>query len=141
MNTIKQLKNNEFKIQSSKKIFSFNPIIKIPEKIFIPDEFISDLDLRISIYKRISVITTEEEKNVLIVELLDRFGKFPNELNNLFKLIEIKLLCFKYNIEQIEFGKKGILITYYKNKPSNSEKLLKNIAIQQKNTLVAFNLL
>ena len=42
--------------------------------------FIADLDLRISIYKRISLITTEEEKNVLMIELLDRFGKFPSEL-------------------------------------------------------------
>ena len=61
----------------------------------------------------------------MIVELLDRFGKFPRELDNLFKLIEIKLQCFANNIEQIEFGKKGILISYYKNRPTNPDKLIK----------------
>lgn len=118
-------KNEIFEISSSKKTFLFQPTITIPEKIFIPDNFITDLDLRISIYKRISAITSEEEKEILAVELLDRFGKFPIELENLFKLIEIKLLCFQYNIEQIKFGKKGILIGYYKNQPLNSDKLIK----------------
>ena len=40
-----------------------------------------------------------------MTELVDRFGKLPNEIENLFKLIEIKILCIKNNIEQIEFGR------------------------------------
>ena len=124
---IERLKDEVLNIKSLKKTFSFQPTIKIPEKIFIPDEFIADLDLRISIYKRIASITSQEEKEGLIVELLDRFGKFPKELQNLFKLIEIKLKCFENNIEKIEFGKNGILISYYKNMPKDPEKLLKKV--------------
>ena len=62
----------------------FQPTIKIPEEIFIPDEFIDDLDLRLSIYKRISSVTNNEELSNLIIELRDRFGPIPKELNNLF---------------------------------------------------------
>ena len=39
--------------------------------------------------------------------------------------------CFKHNIEQIEFGKKGILISYYKKGPNNPKKLIKNILSSQ----------
>ena len=92
----------------------FQPTIKIPEKIFIPNEYIGDLDVKMSIYKRISLIKNNQENNNLIIELIDRFGQFPNEVENLFKLIKIKILCLKNNIEQIEFGKKGILFSFYK---------------------------
>ena len=91
---------------------SFQPIIRIPEEIFIPDEFINDLDIKMSVYKRISLITNNQERNNLMTELVDRFGKLPNEVENLFKLIEIKILCIKNNIEQIEFGRKGILFSF-----------------------------
>ena len=60
-----------------------------------------------------------------MAELVDRFGKLPNEVENLFKLIEIKILCIKNNIEQIEFGRKGVLFSFYKNTPKNPEKILK----------------
>lgn len=102
----------------------FQPTIKIPEEIFIPDEFIDDLDLRLSIYKRISSVNNNEELSNIIIELRDRFGPIPKELNNLFNLIEIKILCIEYNVEQFEFSRKGIVIGFYKNEPQNPEKLL-----------------
>ena len=77
-----------------------------------------------SIYKRISLINNDQENNNLITELIDRFGKLPIQVQNLFKLIEIKLLCINYNIEKIDFGKKGILISFFENKPLNPKKIL-----------------
>tara|TARA_B100000029_G_scaffold500052_1_gene571217 strand:+ start:23 stop:1135 length:1113 start_codon:yes stop_codon:yes gene_type:complete len=104
--------------------FPFNPIIKIPEEIFIPDEYINELDVKISIYKRISSINNNKDKENIITEIIDRFGSMPLEVENLFKLIEIKILCLKYKIESIDFGKKGILFSFYKNKPQNPDKIL-----------------
>ena len=60
-----------------------------------------------------------------MIELIDRFGQLPQEVKNLFKLIKIKILCWKNNIELIEFSKKGILFGFYKNKPFNPEKIMK----------------
>ena len=106
------------------KHYSFQPIIKIPEEIYIPEEYINDLDLRISIYKRISSIDNQENSNQIINELIDRFGNLPLEVNNLFKLIEIKILCWKYNIELVEFNRKGIVFGFYLNQPLNPEKIM-----------------
>ena len=104
--------------------YSYQPVIKIPEKIFIPDNYIDDLDLRISIYKRISSIDSEEKTNQLMIELIDRFGKLPIEVNNLFKLMKIKILCWKNNIELLEFSRKGVVFGFYLNKPKNPEKIM-----------------
>ena len=113
----------------------FEPTIRIPEKIYIPDNYINDLDVKMSMYKRISLITNDKEKDNLIVELIDRFGKLPLEVNNLFRLIQIKIMCIKFNIELIDFGRKGILFSFYKNLPLNREKILK-LAMSNKKFII-----
>ena len=107
------------------KLHSYQPTIKIPEEIYIPESYIDDLDVRISIYKRISLIENKEKTNELMIELIDRFGQLPQEVKNLFKLIKIKILCWKNNIELIKFSKKGILFGFYNNEPHNPEKIMK----------------
>ena len=62
---------------------------------------------------------------MILVELSDRFGKIPLQLNNLFKIVSIKLMCLSLNIDKFEFSRKGILIGFYQNKPKNPEKILK----------------
>ena len=56
--------------------------------------------------------------------VIDRFGKMSIEVENLFKLIEIKILCLKNNLEEIKFGKKGIIFKFFQNKPLYPEKIL-----------------
>jgi transcription-repair coupling factor (superfamily II helicase) len=106
-------------------LYSFQPTIKIPEEIFIPENYIDDLDLRMSIYKRISSIQDKDKADELMIEFVDRFGSLPKEVRNLFKLIEIKLLCWKNNINLVEFSKKGIVFGFFKNLPLNPEKIMK----------------
>ena len=115
-------------ILKTKKVTKYNlfqPSINLPEPIFIPDDYINDIDVKISLYKRIALIVTHKEKENIIIEMIDRFGKLPQEVENLFKLIEIKILCYQENIEKIDYGKKGILFTFFKSEPNNPNKLIK----------------
>ena len=123
-----EINKQKNKLNNSKEIIKnnlFQPKIRLPKSIFIPDNYISDSDIKISIYKRISSITTNKEKEAIIIEMIDRFGSLPEEIMNLFELIEIKILCHDNNIEEINFGKKGILFSFFQNRPKNIEKILK----------------
>tara|TARA_Y100001970_G_scaffold291833_1_gene430567 strand:+ start:4182 stop:7559 length:3378 start_codon:yes stop_codon:yes gene_type:complete len=124
----KQNISNEDKISNLIK-----PNIKIPEEIYIPENYIDDLDLRLSIYKRISNVKNFHELSSLIIEITDRFGNIPKQLHNLFSLIEIKILCIEYNIDQFEFSRKGIVIGFYKNQPKNPDKLLNPLILKENN--------
>ncbi len=117
-------KNKVLDISPKSKNFTFQPTIKIPEEIYIPEIYIDDLDLRMSIYKRISSIDDLKKSNELMIELIDRFGILPDEVKNLFKLMEIKILCWNNNIELIEFSRKGIVFGFYKNTPPNADKIM-----------------
>ena len=57
-------------------------------------------------------------------ELIDRFGKLPDEVDNLLKTVEIKLMCKQANIDKIDAGAKGILISFRNNVFAEPEKLL-----------------
>ena len=122
---ITKQKNIIFKTKEIAKYNLFQPIIKLPESIFIPDDYINDIDVKISLYKRIALIHTQKEKEIIMIEMIDRFGKLPKEIENLFKLIEIKILCHQGNIEKIDYGQKAILFTFFKSKPNNPNKLFK----------------
>ena len=130
---IKQKQDLSPEFKSPKTVF--HPVIKIPEEIYIPENYIDDLDLRLSIYKRISNLQSLEQINSFQIELHDRFGEIPNEILNLFKLIELKLICLNNNIELVDFSRKGIVFGFFKNQPMNPEKIFE-LSFNQKNNFL-----
>ncbi len=71
----------------------------------IPTSYIKDENLRVSFYKKISNINDDSELSTFELELIDRFGKIPIEVRNLFDLIKIKRVIAKYFIEKIVIQK------------------------------------
>ena len=101
----------------------YEPSINLGIPILIPENYVSNLDVRMSLYRKISNIDSEEELNSLASNLIDRFGApLPHEIENLLQTILIKKLCKKSNVEKLEVGDKGFLVSFYKNiflKPEN----------------------
>ena len=63
-------------------------------------------------------------------ELIDRFGSIPNEVSNLLKTVEIKQIAKLANIDKVEAGAKGVLISFNNNYFKNVEKLMEFISKQ-----------
>jgi len=59
-----------------------------------PDDYIPDVHLRLTMYKRIASAATEEQLKELQVETIDRFGLLPDAAKNLFEIAELKLARF-----------------------------------------------
>lgn len=98
--------------------------------IMIPDTYVRDLGVRLGLYKRIGDIDDKAGIDDIREELIDRFGKLPAEVDNLLKTVEIKQLCREANIEKIDAGAKGILITLRNNTFAKPEKLIDFIGRQ-----------
>ncbi|AAX17125.1 transcription-repair coupling factor [Borrelia hermsii] len=86
--------------------------IEINYNGFIPDSYVNNEQDKISIYKKISAIQSEEENNKIRAEIHDRFGSIPEELNTLLILSELKLLAKKLNITSLK-EKNGLLEIEY----------------------------
>ncbi|MEQ8827272.1 MAG: TRCF domain-containing protein, partial [Parvibaculum sp.] len=60
-------------------------------------------------------------------ELIDRFGKLPQEVEFLLKIVEIKGLCRAANVEKIEAGPKGVVLSLRENTFPNPAALVELI--------------
>lgn len=98
--------------------------------IIIPERYVADLGVRLGLYKRIGNLKTTEELGDMREELTDRFGKIPEEVENLLKTVAIKQLCQVAGIERIDAGARGILIAFHNNTFKNVDNLMKFITSQ-----------
>ncbi len=77
------------------------PQINLRLSAFIPEDYIPDITLRLSIYKRISTAGSLEALSGLQEEIRDRFGSVPEEAVNLIQVMKIKLLSKHLYITKI----------------------------------------
>ena len=93
----------------------FSPQITVDAPILIPDEYVPDLDLRMGLYRRMNEFEAPAEIEPFAAELIDRFGRLPAEVDNLLKVIEIKLNCRKACVVKLDVGAKGALVHFHNN--------------------------
>ncbi|MGB1402662.1 MAG: transcription-repair coupling factor, partial [Porticoccaceae bacterium] len=70
----------------------------------IPDDYLPDVNMRLTLYKRLSNCQTEEQLHELQVEMIDRFGLLPEPVKTLFQLAEIRQLGEQLGLKKIEAG-------------------------------------
>jgi transcription-repair coupling factor (superfamily II helicase) len=103
---------------------AWSPQINVGASVMIPERFVKDLNLRMSLYRRIAELKSRKDIDAFGAELIDRFGKLPEEVEHLLKVIEIKQYCKIASIEKIETGPKGAIITFRNSKFPNPPGLI-----------------
>lgn len=111
----------------------WTPQISVDLSVLIPETYVADLGLRLSLYKRLSHMRTREEIDQFAVEMVDRFGPLPVEVKNLLDVIYLKVLSRQANVEKVEVGPKGVLISFHQNTFKNPEALIQHV-MEQKGT-------
>jgi len=108
----------------------WSPQINIGTPVLIPESYVPDLQLRLNLYRRLGDLTEAEEIDAFGAEMIDRFGSLPDEVQHLLKIVFIKGLCRKANIEKVDAGPKGIVITFRNNEFANPAALVSYISEQ-----------
>ncbi len=83
----------------------------------IPEDYIPDVQLRLTLYKRISAQDNDESLRELQVEMIDRFGLLPEPTKNLFRQTLVKLKCIAMGIQKLEASNSSGKIEFT-NKPA-----------------------
>lgn len=78
----------------------------------LPDDFIPDVNTRLSFYKRIASAKTAHELDELKVELIDRFGLLPDAARNLLDIAALRQQAQKLGVRKIEGHDKGGVIEF-----------------------------
>ena len=66
-------------------------IVDINVTAYIPDEWVGSTEQKMIEYKRLSDVKNETELNYIVSEWKDRFSRIPDEVENIIKLIKIRL--------------------------------------------------
>jgi transcription-repair coupling factor (superfamily II helicase) len=94
------------------------PMVKIdlPLPVGIPEHYIPDRSVRLSLYRRASSILHAREIDGLREEFIDRFGKLPETVENFLTQLELKLLAEQAGIETISVENMQITLGYPEGK-------------------------
>jgi len=108
----------------------WSPQITVGTPVLIPEDYVADLALRLGLYKRLSDLQTLEEIEAFGAEMIDRFGPMPEEVEQLLKIVWVKALCRRANVEKIEAGPKGVVVSFRDGSFANPAGLVRFIAEQ-----------
>src|SRR5215468_7423484 len=102
----------------------WSPQITIGMPVLIPEDYVNDLSVRLSLYRRLDKLDTEEEIDNFAAEMRDRFGVLPDEVRYLFKVAAIKAYCRRANVEKVDAGPKGAVIAFRDNSFAQPDRLV-----------------
>jgi transcription-repair coupling factor (superfamily II helicase) len=105
----------------------WSPTINLGASVLIPEDYVADLNVRMSLYRRLAGIETREDIDRFAAELIDRFGPLPDEVKHLFEIVTIKQLAKQAGVEKIDAGPKGGTIAFRNNQFANPVKLIQFI--------------
>jgi transcription-repair coupling factor (superfamily II helicase) len=107
--------------------------IELPLTAYIPDNYIVSAKEKINVYQKLSSVDNMEYLEEIREELIEDYGKLPQEVSNLFHVIEFKILAKKAGIAAVKAesvylskGKEIVLLMSGKVKPENIMNLLEH---------------
>ena len=108
----------------------WSPQITIGTTLLIPEDYVADLSVRLALYRRLAEIEDERDIDSFAAEMVDRFGPLVGEVEHLLQVVAIKALCRRANVEKLEAGPKGVVLSFRDNIFANPEGLIAYIREQ-----------
>ena len=108
--SVRELKHIE--TPPAKRVF-----IDLKLDAFMPQDYIPDEKQRIALYRRMNSLNDPAEIDDLKKEMVDRFGRIPEELGSLFKIIELKIEAVSRSVTSMIGGSDSVEIKFELKKP------------------------
>jgi transcription-repair coupling factor (superfamily II helicase) len=110
--------------------FSATTEINLHAPALLPDAYCGDVQVRLSLYKRLASAEKPEAIDTLLEEITDRFGKLPAQGQALFDTHRLRVLAKPYGVLKIDAGPKLMNITFRAQSPIDPRRI---IELVQKN--------
>ncbi len=117
---IAELKGEEYQQE-------INPEINVEVSAYLPEEYVSDIDVRLNIYRRLSSLKEDDDLKRMADEIIDRFGTPPKAVSNLLKVMEVRLLMKRKGIARLDVKEDALLFTFSQVKNINPNDVVRMI--------------
>ena len=106
-------------VSQQRSTFVTDCTIETDQPAMIPDDFIDINAEKIRIYKQLDSMVSEKDIDRLASQLEDRFGKLPEQVENLFYVLKIRNLGASLGFEKIII-KNGMMILFFISNPMSA---------------------
>jgi transcription-repair coupling factor (superfamily II helicase) len=96
-----------------------DPEINVDIPAFLPEDYVSDTDVRLNLYRRLSSLREKTELEAMVEEIRDRFGSPPQEVRNLLGLMSVRFLLKNMGISRLDVGLDSLTLTFCSDKHSD----------------------
>ncbi|GGD55460.1 transcription-repair coupling factor [Lacimicrobium alkaliphilum] len=107
----------EGKEPSLEESLSSHTEIELRIPALLPEDYIADVNIRLSLYKKVANCKTKDDLDELRVELIDRFGLLPDAAKNLMMISELKQDAKNLGISKIEASAQGGFVEFEQDTP------------------------
>jgi transcription-repair coupling factor (superfamily II helicase) len=102
---VRELKGEEVKEE-------VEPEIDLPIPAFLPGDYLEDINQRLVFYRRLSSARSEMEVHEIGEELRDRYGPIPEAAENLFQVMNLKLLLKQAGVRRLSVEKEKVVLVF-----------------------------
>ncbi len=120
---VEELKAKRAGVQATKPPPLPPPTIDLPLAAYLPEEYVSDVETRLSLYHKLVKLDEAEQIEDAAREFSDRFGALPPEVRNLLYALRIKILAAKAGIESISTEDRQIVLRLLEGLRFDKQKL------------------
>ena len=94
--------------------------INLHAPALLPNDYCGDVHLRLSFYKKLATAKTTNQIDALLEEIVDRFGKLPQQGQTLIDVHRLRVIARPYGVVKVDAAPGVINITFKKDPPIDS---------------------
>ena len=111
--------------------FSAGCEVNLHAPALLPADYCGDVHARLSIYKRLSNTTNDDDLIAIQEELIDRFGKLPEPTRTLIATHKLRLLGLPLGLQKIDASETQIVLHFKQNASVDPLKLIELVQKQR----------
>jgi transcription-repair coupling factor (superfamily II helicase) len=109
-----------------RKVSPQSPIIDLPMRAHIPEEYVDDLDTRLTLYQRLAKLASTKKVDEMAEELGDRFGPMPPQVKNLLYAVKVRIMAMDAGIQSIAMEDGQLVLRMVQGKRMEKGRILGN---------------
>jgi len=109
---LRLLEESVSRLKGEAVVEKLEPEINVPMSVYIPESYITEIDQRLSIYRRLARMSNLKEIAEIKSELADRFGALPEPAQNLLLKIMLRILAIKAGVKRLDLTEGLMVLTF-----------------------------
>ena len=121
---VQELREEEFleifvdELNKKQKYYVSETLFETDLDLMLPNDYVSSTSERIALYRELDSITNEQDLEQFKIRLTDRFGKIPEQADDLLKVLPLRWKAMQFGVERLVLKNRKMTL-YLVSKPDS----------------------